>query len=347
MVRLSVIVPVYNVEDLIHRSLASARRQSLKDIEIICVNDGSTDETRERILKIRNEDPRVVLIDQKNTGAGGARNCGMQVAKGEFIAFLDADDQYSTKTALASLYSTATHNGVDIAGGSFERLYTDGRIQKKFNGIHGAYTFGSAGKITFREYQFDYGYQRFIFSRKLLTENSIQFPNYKRFQDPPFFVRSMIASDAFFAIPDRVYRYSKGHKAVRWNRSNVEDLILGLKDNLRMSREHGLDRLHALTYRRLVTEFVEPVLTHAPNDDGIYRCLTNFMNELDIELLRSGEAGVDLAGTLDRDFARHAFLGLASPPLPDLASPPAALSRKKGPVGRMLSDLNRFRKRWI
>lgn len=87
---ISVIIPIYNVEPYLQRCLDSIYRNTYKNLEIICVNDGSTDNSLE-ILKSQ-QDKRIIIIDKKNGGVSSARNAGLKVATGEYIAFVDPDD---------------------------------------------------------------------------------------------------------------------------------------------------------------------------------------------------------------------------------------------------------------
>lgn len=88
----SVIVPCYNGEKNLEQCLDSIVNQTLKNIEIICIDDGSTDNTLGILEKLRQKDPRVTVIQQKNAGAGAARNAGLNLASGTYLSFLDADD---------------------------------------------------------------------------------------------------------------------------------------------------------------------------------------------------------------------------------------------------------------
>lgn len=91
-VKVSVIIPVYNAQDYLHDCLDSLGNQTLREIEIICVDDGSTDDSRKILKEYAQKDNRVKVIHQENGGAGAARNNGLRHAAGEFLSFLDADD---------------------------------------------------------------------------------------------------------------------------------------------------------------------------------------------------------------------------------------------------------------
>ena len=91
-VKVSVIIPVYNTEKYIEECINSVLNQTMEDFEIICVDDGSKDNTLEILKSISQKDPRVEILNQKHLGAGQARNIGIQRACGEYLYFLDADD---------------------------------------------------------------------------------------------------------------------------------------------------------------------------------------------------------------------------------------------------------------
>lgn len=95
-VKISIIIPVYNVAEYLPRCIESCIQQTLYDIEIICVNDGSTDNSLELLHSYEKIDPRLVVIDQENRGLSAARNAGLRVADGTWIMFLDSDDFYSS-----------------------------------------------------------------------------------------------------------------------------------------------------------------------------------------------------------------------------------------------------------
>lgn len=117
-VKVSIIIPVYNVEDYLQECLDSICGQTLRDIEIICINDGSTDDSLRILEEFAAEDKRIIIVSQRNKGLSGARNTGVLFATGEYIYFIDSDD-YIDKTALEYLYKEAKKDALDI-------LYFDG-----------------------------------------------------------------------------------------------------------------------------------------------------------------------------------------------------------------------------
>ena len=122
MVLISVIIPVYNVEKYIEDSLNSVLNQSFKDIEVICVDDESTDNSLRILNEFEARDKRVKVISQKNKGNGGARNTGLKHASGDYVYFLDADDLLF-ENALEKMYRNAKSNQSDLVIFKITRFY--------------------------------------------------------------------------------------------------------------------------------------------------------------------------------------------------------------------------------
>lgn len=111
--KVSVIIPVYNVEKYLDDCLENVVNQTLQDIEIICVNDGSTDNSLEVLQKYESEDARIKIINKENGGLSSARNAGIREAKGEYILFLDSDDMISKGLCKNAYYLAKTYGDVD------------------------------------------------------------------------------------------------------------------------------------------------------------------------------------------------------------------------------------------
>ena len=126
MVAVSIIVPVYNTEEYLQKCLDSLTNQTLKNIEIICVNDGSTDNSLKILQDNAIKDDRIKIINQENKKQGAARNAGMQVATGEYIGFVDSDD-WVDLDFYEKLYIAAKKHNFDIA------LGTNVRAKKNIN----------------------------------------------------------------------------------------------------------------------------------------------------------------------------------------------------------------------
>lgn len=166
--KVSVIIPCYNVEKYIDRCLNSLIHQTLKNIEIICIDDKSTDFTLKKLLKYAKQDPRIIVIPQKkNSGAAIARNIGIEHTRGRYIGFVDADD-YVDKDFYEKLYITAIKNKAQIAKGNakildvdFTKRYDDLQMQR----IH-----------LYGKWRFMYQWWTGLYSAKMLKSKHIRFP---------------------------------------------------------------------------------------------------------------------------------------------------------------------------
>lgn len=113
MVKVSIVLPIYNVEKYLPKCLDCLLNQTLRDIEIICVNDESTDNSLEILNNYAKKDNRINIINQPNSGPGVARNNGIHIANGEYIAFCDPDD-WIDENVYEYLYDTAKANNADV-----------------------------------------------------------------------------------------------------------------------------------------------------------------------------------------------------------------------------------------
>ncbi len=248
--KITVIIPVYNASTTLEKTLQSVLSQSMKDIEIICIDDSSTDNTPEILAAYAQKHANIVVHAQVNGGAGAARNYGIRTATGEFIAFMDADDWYPRNDVLELLYTKAKEHNVHIAGGSIE-FYKDGKVYFKKDSVNSDAYFQTEGVCSYADYQFDYYYQRFIYEREFLIERNLVFPDYRRFEDPLFFAKAMQAAGRFYATKLSSYCCREVSKPYVWNRKGLEDTILAMRELLSFSKQNNLTKLHRLTTQRI------------------------------------------------------------------------------------------------
>ena len=123
MPKISVLVPIYNVEKYLEECLESIISQTLQDIEVICINDGSTDGSLKIIKKYAKNDPRFVIINKKNSGYGDSMNRGLAKATGEYIGIVESDD-WVEKDMFESLYSLAKENEAEVVKSNFYNYFT-------------------------------------------------------------------------------------------------------------------------------------------------------------------------------------------------------------------------------
>ena len=263
--KISVIVPVFNMERYLRAALDSALAQTLREIEIICVDDGSTDSSPAVLAEYAARDSRVRVITQENAGVGPARNVGIRAARGEFVAFLDPDDLLPDASVYEALYFYAKENRVRVCGGGVCSLANDGKryFPDASWGTNVDQAFPREGFMRFADWQFDYGFYRYIFERRLLLDDEIFFPPYIRYQDPPFCARALEAAGEFYALRRTTYVFRDWHTPDYTDRRRVCDQLRGIRDLLKFSRERGYAKLHWLQIHRLFEEFKPHVLDAA------------------------------------------------------------------------------------
>ena len=164
-VEISVIVPVYNVEKYVSHCLESIIAQTFHNIEIIVIDDGSTDDSLSIVQKYAKEDNRIKVFTQTNIGLGPTRNRGITLSNGKFISFVDSDD-YIPKNSFQLLYDTAVIDGSDIVQGETQMVY-DNALKKK----HKRKNLNNIPSITVTENTKEIFYKKYYFSR-IYTHNA-------------------------------------------------------------------------------------------------------------------------------------------------------------------------------
>lgn len=130
MEKVSIIIPVYNVEKYLPKCLESVIGQTYADLEIICIDDGTPDRSAAVILSYAEKDGRIRLISQKNQGLSGARNTGIRAATGKYIVFLDGDDWIAHETIEAAV-NKANENNTDVVMWGYVREFLNKAVEKK------------------------------------------------------------------------------------------------------------------------------------------------------------------------------------------------------------------------
>ena len=225
----SVIIPVYNSAKWLPQCLASVLSQSLKDIEVICVDDASEDDSKDVIKRIATQDKRVRLIETLHVSTGQVRNIGMDNAIGKYLAFMDSDDLYPDDGVLYDLVSGAEKNGCRIAGGYVLGFSQECMGSKTDATPNRAYYPNTVGVMEYRDFQCAMGFTAYVYERQMIVQNKISFPSITQFEDPPFFMEVMICAGQFYASNRCVYLYRHGHKSIhRWKRT--KGYYMGLRE---------------------------------------------------------------------------------------------------------------------
>lgn len=232
MVKISVIIPVYNIEKYLRECLDSVLAQTLKEIEIICIDDGSTDHSYEFLLDYKEKNRNVIVLHQEHERPGLARNKGMEQAVGKYFCFMDADDYYIHDKALEHLFIAAEENQAWVCGGNMV-LVSDTKTSFRN-------WFFEDKKIAFKDYGDNGGFTRYIFRSEIIKKNNINFPKYRKYEDPPFLLNVMVHTQKFYAVNDLIYAYRKGHKKTKYSLGEAIDLLKGIRDCFLIAQKNNL-----------------------------------------------------------------------------------------------------------
>lgn len=225
-IRFSVIIAAYNVEDYIERAIKSVGNQTLKNIEIIVINDCATDSTEEKILKLCDCYNNIIYIKhEKNKRLGAARNSGLNVAKGEYIIFLDGDDYLADNDVLEKLDKLigkdevdVTYLGFKIEGDREELVIPTKEICTK----------------TYKAAKDKYpNVWSKCWRRKFLEDLNLKFPEGRLYEDVLFNYKGIMKANSFKIADFVVHKYISGRKGsitTKIGVKNLEDTVENIKD---------------------------------------------------------------------------------------------------------------------
>lgn len=209
--KVSVIMPVYNGENFIERSILSVLGQSYLNIELIIVDDGSTDRTRSICEKIIENDSRVILISKTNQGVSRARNVGIERASGDYITFIDADDYLDTGS-IEYMVNTARAKEVDVVRVGWRNIRSNGRVEPNKEKVEeGLYVGGDKlFDISYRVCSGEmhsYAWALMIKS-EVLTKNKVLFLNsVSMMEDTCFYVDLLRSINSLYVSKSLYYNY--------------------------------------------------------------------------------------------------------------------------------------------
>lgn len=204
MKKVSVIIPVYNGKDVIGRAIGTLLQQSLDDIEIIIVDDASTDPTPQILVELDQQYPDrlKVILKEKNSGPGDSRNIGLSYAEGEYIGFLDSDD-YVSSSMYEELYLRAKEGGFDVVDCGFYQKSTDRAIVFTSDDLCGELTpekrsrlIASGGYIVTK-----------LFKREFLQREKILFRNAYVLEDMDFLTHVFLTAGSIANVKEVLYFY--------------------------------------------------------------------------------------------------------------------------------------------
>lgn len=204
MPKISVVVPVYNTAKYLNKCLDSLTAQTLSDIEIICVNDCSTDDSLKILKEYEAKDARIKLIDfAENKGVSVARNRGIDAATGDYLGFVDADDSVAPDF-YAKLYHKAIETGAPVVKGNVYYVGDDYKTPELSD------FYNQNERIKTNKAYFLYGFTSAIYKTETVKKSKIYFPEgITHFEDPYFSIKASIVFERVEFVDDAKYLYLK------------------------------------------------------------------------------------------------------------------------------------------
>ncbi len=209
MLKFSIIIPIYNMQEYLHNSIESVIHQTYSNLEIICVNDGSKDNSLAILKEYQAKDERIKIIDKPNGGVSSARNAGIEAATGDYIMFLDPDDAYDL-TLCEKVAAKIETDNADIVIWAHQKLKNGIEIENNLRHVR---------RLTLPKYKnilkHQIGAQVYVwdkaFKKELLANNGVTFPcGIKCAEDMIFCVLSYFLNPAYSYIDEPLYFYTVG-----------------------------------------------------------------------------------------------------------------------------------------
>tara|TARA_Y100000590_G_scaffold467301_1_gene645738 strand:+ start:4506 stop:5474 length:969 start_codon:yes stop_codon:yes gene_type:complete len=249
MPKVSIIIPVYNVEKYLKRCLESVCNQTLQDIEIICVNDFSPDNSMDILNIYANNDKRIKIIDFKeNKGVAVARNSGMDIARGQYLAFLDSDD-WVDLDYYEKLYNIAEQNDSDLAIANIKEL-RNGELK----------SFSFLDKIKQNKHHFMGLFVLGLYRRDLLSCHGVRFIEGITYgEDRLLPIVSSISANNICFVEDTFYNYDKSSEVsvtmkVKYSDKNIRDFFTSTNQVFKFLEKFNLSQE---VYYIYVKDFLE------------------------------------------------------------------------------------------
>lgn len=305
MIKISIIIPVYNVENYLSQCLDSVINQTLNDIEIICINDGSTDNSLSILKDYANKDNRIKIISKENEGQAIARNLGIKEAKGEYIAFVDSDD-FVELDMFENLYYLAKKRDLDLVMCKIA-LFDNKTKNINYNSwYYKLGVFEDFDKTVFnykdtKEFTCEISVTPYnkIYKTSLLRENNISFPEGLIFEDEKFFYDVYLKSNKVSIFDKFLYYYrtNRSGSTVDKNKENdYSDLVLIYKLIRQSFKDEGnYEEYKVLLANRLIhLELVRFTQTSEEYKENYFNLLKDDLKEVlsDLEIKNNLTANV-------------------------------------------------------
>lgn len=277
--KVSIIIPVYNVEKYLEDCIKSISDQTLDDIEIICVNDGSKDSSLEILNKLAENDGRIIVIDQKNAGAGAARNTGIARATGKYLGFVDSDDLIYP-TMYEEMYEKAEKTQADmVITGEIETFFDNNIVFPDIGSTHTVdeMTLGSFKAIEYPEILKNIFLWNRIFLRSFWQENDFEIPVGRKFaEDMLICTQASVLAKKIGYVKGPLYKYRNVREDslsfTLAKSQNKLDFLVATKETRDFLKSTEQYEFFAMQYLQFCTHMFVMLQAKMPN----YKCYKTF-----------------------------------------------------------------------
>lgn len=293
----SVIVPIYNVEPYLRDCLTSLTAQTLDNIEIICVNDGSTDRSQDVIEEFASQDKRIVVVTQKNAGVSAARNAGLARVRAELIQFCDPDDWFAPDMC-RKLYDAITQNGTDLAMCGISISYegdVDDRKKKEEQKYYELQYSGTCEVTRDMIQELNVSLCNKIFRKSIADRYAINFPDGHWYEDAYFCSAYFVTCKTIYFLNDELYHYRRRPGSIM--SSTYESNIRALDHMIIAEKLHGFLKQNNLFeqnrqyFWRLYVNFISFSFVHVPDHlmHLLYNPVADFVSRQRDDIIGAGE----------------------------------------------------------
>ncbi|MBQ8047415.1 MAG: glycosyltransferase family 2 protein [Prevotella sp.] len=269
--RLSIIIPAYNAEKTLEKCVKSVVATAGQEVEIILVDDGSTDSTPGICDRLANDNSCVSVIHQANKGLSGARNAGLETAKGHYVTFLDADDWICLATIPKLLHILSAHPEYDILEYSMKKTWENGKTEA-LEWRQGLYTSLADYWLFAEGYSHSYACNK-IFKRKLF--DGLRFPEGVVFEDVYTIPHLMKRAETIAVTPEGSYMYFQNQQGIT-HQASAKQWYMLLAHHLKMWEELQKQGVSGKAYATAMSKYY----MHLVNIQLYYSALSGAENEL-------------------------------------------------------------------
>ena len=270
--KFSVVIPVYNVEAYLTDCLKSLLTQDFADFEVICVNDGSTDHSREILSEWESKLPQMKVIDRANGGLSAARNTGLAAATGDYVVFVDSDDWVESSMLSRLAEETRDEDMLCYACRKSDSGTTDTLLPERTDG----WSYYNRHALEHREVAFVCVWQR-CYRREFLIDNSLYFREGILHENNEFTPRACLYAKSIKVIPDVLYNYRVRPGSIMTTRGlwSKESLItIGNELSELFSNENGIDK--TIVYQALTQCYQMAFVNNTHEEDQYLLPLVNW-----------------------------------------------------------------------